>query len=263
MKIRTLVTGYVLALALFLFAQQRPSEVVQPAGFHAVVDLSHTINGNVPNFELSEKPAYQAKTVATIEKDKFFARTISLPEHFGTHIDAPAHFARGLWTVDQIPAERLVAPLVVIDVSGNTKNNPDYQISVEDIARWEHTNGAIPMNAVVMVRTGWDMRWNSVKDFRNADAKGIMHFPGYSLDAAKFLVEGRRALALGIDTLSVDYGPSQDYPVHRYALPQSVYHLENVANLNRVPAKGAVVVVAPMKLEGGSGAPARILALVR
>ncbi len=263
MKIRTLVTGYVLALALFLFAQQRHSEVMQPSGFHAVVDLSHTINGNVPNFELSEKPAYQAKTVATIEKDKVFARTISLPEHFGTHIDAPAHFARGLWTVDQIPAERLVAPLVVIDVSGSTKNNADYQISVEDIARWERTNGPIPLNAVVMVRTGWDTRWNSVKDFRNADAKGVMHFPGYSVDAAKFLVEGRRVLALGIDTLSVDYGPSQDFPVHRYALPQSIYNLENVANLNRVPAKGATVVVAPMKLEGGSGAPVRILALVR
>ena len=263
MKTRTLITGYVLALTLFLFAQQRHSEIAQPSGFHAVVDLSHTINGNVPNFELSEKPAYQAKTVATIEKDKFFARTICLPEHFGTHIDAPAHFARGLWTVDQIPAERLVAPLVVIDVSASTRNNPDYQLSVEDIAHWEHAYGPIPLNAVVMARTGWDRRWNSVKDFRNADAKGVMHFPGYSLDAAKFLVEGRRVLGLGIDTLSVDYGPSQDFSVHQYDLPHSVYHLENVANLDRVPAKGTTVVVAPMKLEGGSGAPVRILALVR
>jgi kynurenine formamidase len=263
MRLRTLITGYVLALALLLFAQKRHTEAVQPSGFHAVVDLSHSINENVPNFELSEKPAYHAKTVATIEKDGFFARTISLPEHFGTHIDAPAHFARGLWTVDQIPAERLVATLVVIDVSANAKNNPDYQISVEDIARWERANGQIPLNAVVMVRTGWDTRWNSVKDFRNADAKGVMHFPGFSLDAAKFLVEGRRVLALGIDTLSVDPGPSQDYPVHRYSLPQSIYHLENVANLDLVPAKGATVVVAPMKLEGGSGAPVRILALVR
>ena len=123
MRLRTLITGYVLALALLLFAQKRHIEAVQPAGYRAVVDLSHTINEKVPNFELSEKPAYQAKTVATIEKNKVFARTISLPEHFGTHIDAPAHFAHGLWTVDQIPAERLVAALVMIDVSANAKNN--------------------------------------------------------------------------------------------------------------------------------------------
>ncbi|HLQ52279.1 MAG TPA: cyclase family protein, partial [Terriglobales bacterium] len=123
MKIRTFVIGFVLALALFLFAQHHP-EAAQPAGFHVVVDLTHAINENVPTYELAEKSAYHVKTVATIEKDKYFARNISLPEHFGTHIDAPAHFARGMWTVDQIPPERLIAPLVVLDVSATAKNNP-------------------------------------------------------------------------------------------------------------------------------------------
>jgi kynurenine formamidase len=185
-----------------------------------------------------------------------------LPEHFGTHIDAPAHFARGLWTVDQIPTERLMAPLVVLDVGVKVKENPDYQVSVEDIAAWEHANGEMPQGAVVMARTGWDSRWNSVKDYRNADARGVMHFPGYSQDAAKFLVEGRSVLGLGIDTLSIDCGPSKDFAVHQYTLAHSLYHLENVTNLDRVPAKGAIVVVAPMKLEGGSGGPARIFALL-
>jgi len=262
MKIRTMVTGYVLMLALFLFAQQRHSQVARPGGFGAVIDLTHTINGQVPKFDPADA-GYHAKTLDTIEKDKYFARYISLPEHFGTHLDAPAHFAAGLWTVDQIPAERLVAPLVVIDVRASVKGNPDYQISVADIARWEHTNGQIPFGAVVMVDTGWEARWNSAKAYRNADAKGVMHFPGYSMDAAKFLVEGREVLGLGIDTLSVDYGPSKDFAVHQYTLPHSIYHLENVANLDRVPAKGAIVVVAPMKLEGGSGAPVRILALLQ
>lgn len=262
MRIRTFVIGCGLVLALLLFAQHHP-ETARSADFGTVVDLTHAINSNVPTYELSEKSAYRVKTVATIEKDKYFAREISLPEHFGTHIDAPAHFARGMWTVDQIPVERLVAPLVMLDVSAGANRNADYQVSVEDIAKWEQANGQIPPGAVVIARTGWESRWASVKDYRNADPKGVMHFPGYSPDAAKFLVEGRNVVALGIDTLSIDYGPSQDFPVHQYTLAHSLYHLENVANLGRVPANGATVVAAPMKLEGGSGGPVRILALLR
>lgn len=260
MKISTFVVGCALALAIFLFAQKREAA---PAGFHAVVDLTHSINASVPTFDPAEKSAYHVETVATFEKDKYFARNFSMPEHFGTHIDAPAHFARGMWTVDQIPPERLIAPLVVLDVTAKVKGDPDYQVSVADIARWEKTNGPMPTAAVVMARTGWGSRWNSAKRFRNADAKGVMHFPGFSEDAAKFLIEGRTVLALGIDTLSIDYGPSPDFPVHQYALAHSVYQLENVASLDKVPASGAMVVVAPMKLEGGSGGPVRILALVK
>jgi kynurenine formamidase len=263
MKIRTFVIGYAVALALFLFAQQRRSEAAADSGFRAVVDLTHPINSKVPTYELDQKSAFKAETVATIEKDKYFARNISLPEHFGTHIDAPAHFAHGLWTVDQIPPERLIAPLAVIDVTMNVKGNPDYQLSVEDIANWEKVNGQIPPGAVVIAHTGWDARWNSVKQYRNADGKGVMHFPGYSLDAAKFLLEARSVYGLGIDTLSIDCGPSQDFPVHRYTLSHSLYHLENVAELERVPPAGAIVVAGAMNLEGGSGGPVRILALLK
>jgi kynurenine formamidase len=262
MKIRTFIVGYVLALALLLFAQ-RHGETAPSTGIREVVDLTHTINAQVPTYEAETKPAYQVKTLATIAKDGYFAREICLPEHFGTHLDAPAHFVQGTWTVDQIPAERLVAPLVVIDVSENAKGNPDYQISVEDIAAWEKVHDQIPLGSVVMTRTGWDARWNSAKEYRNQDSKGVMHYPGYSLDAAHFLVEGRKVLGVGIDTLSIDYGPSKDYPVHQYDLRHSVYQLENVANLDHAPVSGGLVVIAPMKLEGGSGAPVRILALAR
>jgi kynurenine formamidase len=251
-----------LALALFLFAQ-RHQDATQAAGFHAVLDLTHTLSGQNPTYEVSATPSYQAKTVATIEQNGYFAREISLPEHFGTHLDAPAHFARGLWTVDQIPPERLVAPIVVLDVRAGAKSNPDYQVSVADVAKYEEEHGQIPMNAVIAAYTGWDARWNSSKDYRNADRSGVMHFPGYSLDAAKFLVEGRNAMALGIDTLSIDYGPSKDFPVHHYTLSHSLYHLENVAELGRVPASGSTVVAAPIKLENGSGGPVRIFVLVR
>jgi len=261
MKIRTLIVGYVLALALFLFAQRHPGSS-SPTAFHAVVDLTHSLDAQALAYEPAEKSGYQVKTVASVEKEHF-VRNIFSPEQFGTRIEAPAHFARGLWTVDQIPTERLIAPLVVLDVSANIANHPDYQISVEDIAQWEQAHDQIPSGSVVIARTGWDSRWNSVKDYRNADPEGIMHFPGYSHDAARFLVEGRNALGLGIDTLSIDHGPSKDFPVRQYTLAHSVYQLENVANLDRAPVTGGMVVVAPTKLESGSGGPVRILALVR
>jgi len=262
MKTKTFIVGCALALALFLFAQRR-QDSLQTSASHSVIDLTHTIDSQVPTYEVSDTPVYRAKTVATLDKNGYFAREISLPEHFGTHLDAPAHFAQGMWTVDQIPPERFVAPLVVLDVTTGAKGNADYQVSVADVARYEEAHGQISNNAVVMAYTGWDSRWNSAKDYRNADAQGLMHFPGYSLEAAKFLVEARNVLGLGIDTLSIDYGPSKDYPVHHYTLAHSLYHLENVANLGLVPASGSTVVVAPMKLEDGSGSPVRIFVLVR
>lgn len=231
--------------------------------FHTIRDLTHTIDPQTPTYELSAESSYQAKTVATLEKDGYIARDFSMPEHFGTHLDAPAHFAPALWTVDQIPAARFVAPLAVLHVAAGAEANCDYQVSVADVAEYEEAYGQIPRNAFVMAYTGWDSRWNSPKDYRNADANGVMHFPGYSLDAAKFLVEGRNVLGLGIDTLSIDYGPSKDLPVHHYTLSHSLYHLENVADLRGVPASGSTVVVAPLKLEHGSGAPVRVFALVR
>ena len=262
MKAKTFIVGCALALALLVFAQHRQRSNPTPA-FHQILDLTHTLDAQVPTYELSERPAFQAKTVATIDKDGYFMRDICLPEHFGTHLDAPAHFARGLWTVDQIPPERFVAPLVVLDATAGAKANPDYQVSMEDIARWEQAHGQIPPDAVVIANTGWGERWNSVKEYRNAGEKGVMHFPGYSMEAATFLVEGRNVVGLGIDTLSIDYGPSKDFPVHHYTLSHSLYHLENVANLDHAPVVGATLVVAPMKLGGGSGAPVRIFALVR
>jgi kynurenine formamidase len=240
---RTLIVGYVLALALFLFGQRHP-DASSPAEFHAIVDLTHSMG--------SQAQAYQTARKASPSIDVL-----------GTRIDAPAHFADSLWTVDQIPTERLIAPLVVLDVSENVAKHPDYQISVEDIANWEQLHNQIPLGSVVIARTGWDSRWHSVKAYRNVDPKGTMHFPGYSSDAAKFLVEGRNTLGLGIDTLNIDYGPSKDFPVRQYTLAHSVYQLENVANLDRAPATGGMVVVAPTKLESGSSGPVRILALVR
>jgi len=260
MKIKPLVIGYALALALLLFAQRRPG-TAQPSGFTGVVDLTHPLSSRA-NAHLAGKPANgPIRTATLVQKDS--PRRIAASVSTSTNIDAPAHLVRGMWTVDQIPPERLIAPLAVLDVTAHSQRNSDYEVSVEDIAQWEQIHGEIPAGAVVLARTGWGGRWTSPKEYRNADKKGVMHFPGYSEDAAKFLVEGRAVLALGIDTLSVDPGVSKTLAVHQYTLAHSVYHLENVANLERVPDAGAVVIVAPMKLEGEVDGPVRILALTR
>jgi kynurenine formamidase len=257
MKIKTFVVGYVLALAIFLFAQHR-STPEQDTRF-VVVDLTHSVK--LTGAPVQSKSSQSAK--GTLAANDDFAQQIVQPEQYGTRLDAPAHLARGLWTVDRIPAERLVAPLVVLDVQSKAAHNPDYQISVDDIANWEQIHGHIPQGAVVMAHTGWDARWNSEKDYRNSDRAHVMHFPGYSADSARFLVEGRTAIGLGIDTLSIDYGASKDSPVHKYALAHSLYQLENVANLAEAPQSGATVVVAPSKLEASTGAPVRILAMAK
>jgi len=285
MRIQTFVIGSVLALALFLFAQQRP-ETTQPGGFREVVDLTHSLP--TPNSEAGAQSAYRLQSGTMIGSTRSSSSVLdssSIPasEQFATRMDAPARLAHGMWTVDQIPAGRLIAPVVVLDASASVKSNPDYQISVQDIVRWEQSNGQIPLGAVVMARTGWDSRWNSAKSYRNADAKGVMHFPGYSEDAARFLAEGRNALGLGIDTPSIDtpsidrssiawssidtpnvqHRASKNLAVNQYTLAHGLYVLTNVANLERMPANGAIAMVAPMKLTGGSAAPVRILALVR
>lgn len=262
MKTQTLVIGYALALALFLFGQRR-SDNVQAGAFSGVVDLTHSWTNTKTHVASKERSKGVVRPAALVERDRAHLVSVSTASSNNTNIDAPARLSRGMWTVDQIPPERLIAPLVVIDIMQQVKRNPDYELSVEDIARWEQIHGDIPAGSVVLARTGWSGRWNSGDGYRNADKRGVMHFPGYSEDAAQFLVEGRAVLALGIDTLSVDPGDSKTLAVHQYTLAHSVYHLENVANLDRVPDAGAVVVVAPMKLEGQVDGPVRILALTR
>jgi kynurenine formamidase len=258
---KTFAVAYALALAVLLFAQRRTPAQREAMLFSNVIDLTYAINDKAPVFDKGEK--FHAQVLHSYEKDGYFTRQISLPEHFATHLDAPAHFARGAWTVEQIPAERLVRPLVVLDVSTKARSNADYQVTVEDIARWEEAHGELPTGAVVAAFTGWGARWGAAADYRNADAKGVLHFPGYSLEAAKFLVEARNVVGLGIDTLSVDYGASKEFAVHKYSASRSVFHLENLAQLERAPQAGATVVIAPAKLEGGSGAPARVMVLIK
>jgi kynurenine formamidase len=225
-----------------------------------VVDMTYAISNQLPTWP-GDEHAFEAKVVATPQKDGYFARSFWMLEHFGTHMDAPAHFPPGKETLDRIPVAHFFGPAVVIDVGQEAAKNSDYRLTSARIAQWEASHGRIPRGAIVLLRTGWASRWPDQARYRNTDAKGVMHFPGYSVPSAKLLI-ARGVVGLGIDTLSVDYGPSKDFEVHHVDLPAGLFNLENVANLDRLPEAGAFLIAAPIKLEGGSGGAVRIFAVL-
>jgi kynurenine formamidase len=231
-----------------------------PAGKTSVVDMTYAINGKLPAWPGDDK-TFEAQIIATPEKDGYFARSFWTLEHYGTHMDAPAHFPGGKLTLDQIPAALFFGPAVVIDVREEVSKDPDYRLSTARVEKWEATHGRIPSGAIVMMRTGWASRWPDQARYRNMDESKVMHFPGFSVESAKLLI-ARGAVGLGIDTLSIDYGGSKDFEVHHVDLPAGLYNLENLANLDRLPESGAFLIAAPIKLEGGSGGPVRVFAIL-
>jgi len=230
------------------------------SGKMRVIDLSYAINDKLVRWPGDEK-VFEAEVNASIEKDGYFTRSFWTLEHYGTHLDAPVHFAPGKTTVDQIPVKQFFGPAVVLDVQADGAKNADYQLPVARVEEWEKRHRPIPEGAIVLLRTGWSARWPDAERYRNEDAQGRMHFPGFSVDAAKLLIE-RKVSGLGCDSMSVDYGASADFAVHHLALGSGLYHLENLADLSALPETGALLVVAPIKLEGGSGGPVRVFALL-
>jgi kynurenine formamidase len=189
----------------------------------------------------------------------------SASEHVGTHLDAPFHFAEGKWTTENIPLAQIIGPAVVIDVTRQAGADPDYRLSVADIQRWEKRYGRIPNRSIVLMHSGWGKYWSDPKRYLGSAAPGDvdnLHFPGMSKEAATFLVKGRRVKAVGVDTPSVDHGPSKDFIAHQTLGAANVPVFENVAALDRLPPKGATVFAIPMKIKGGSGAPLRIFAVL-
>ena len=232
-----------------------------------LVDLTHPFNArtlywpNAPStFEL-ERLAY-----GRTEGGFFYAaNALSTPEHGGTHLDAPIHFGEGRQTADQIPLDRLVAPAAVIDVSAKAAADRDYRLTPRDVLDFERRYGRIAPGMIVLLRTGWGRFWPDRKAYMGDDTPGDaskLHFPSYGEDAARLLVQERRAAALGADVASIDYGQSTEFVVHRIAAEANVPGLENLASLDSLPPSGAIVIALPMKIEGGSGGPLRAVALV-
>jgi kynurenine formamidase len=250
------------AISTLLLQNMRHDSMLEgiPSGQTRVLDLSYAINDKLVPWPGDER-FFEAKVNASVEKNGYFTRSFWMLEHYGTHLDAPAHFPPGKTTVDQIPVKQLFGPAVVIDVRAESGKDADFQLSAARIEAWEKRHGRIPEGAIVLLRTGWASRWPDVQKYRNQDAKGRMHFPGFSAEAANLLI-ARKVSGFGCDTLSIDYGASQEFAVHHLSLGAGLYHLENLADLSELPETGAFMIVAPIKLEGGSGGPVRVFALL-
>ncbi len=234
---------------------------------YELVDLSHSYGENTLYWPTSPTAFEKEQLAYGISEGGWFysAYSVCTPEHGGTHIDAPMHFAAGGISTEKIPLESLIAQAVVIDVSNKAAADRNYRLTAEDVAAFEKEHGEISAGTIVLMRTDWSDHWPDAMAYLGDDTPGDasqLQFPGFGAEAAKFLSEERKVAMLGVDTASVDYGKSQDFIVHRIGAAQGVANLENLTNLDQLPATGATIIALPMKIEGGSGGPARVVALV-
>ncbi len=231
-----------------------------------LIDLTHPFDDNTIVWP-TNRPFHWEKTAWGMMPGGYWyaSADFSMSEHGGTHLDAPLHFAQGRSAIDQIPVSRLVGPAVVIDVTEAVSENPDYRLTVADLEGWESRHGPIPKGAIVLMRSGWERFWGDREKYLGSktphDTKSL-HFPGFSKEAAEFLVREREISGIGIDTASIDYGPSQDFIVHQIINGMDKYGLENVANLDKLPPTGATLIALPIKIKGGTGGPVRIVAVL-
>ena len=234
---------------------------------YELVDLTHPFDARTI-FWPTAPSGFELKRLSYGKTDKgyfYAANSFSMPEHGGTHLDAPIHFSESGVTVDRVPLRKLVGPAFVIDITEKAAKDPDYRATPDDVADFERRQGPIPAEGIVLLRTGWSKRWPDRKAYLGDDTPGDashLHFPSFGLDAARLLVEGRKVAAIGVDVASIDYGPSSDFPVHQLVGRHDVPGFENLTDLEKLPPRGALLVALPMKIEGGSGGPLRAIALV-
>ncbi len=232
-----------------------------------LVDLSHTFSDETVYWP-TDTAGFSLEELAFGETEGgyfYSAYSLATAEHGGTHIDAPIHFLEGGPDVASIPLRRLVGPAVVIDITAQAAETADYRLTVADVEAHEAKHGPIETGSLVLLRTGWSARWPDALSYLGDDTPGDasqLHFPSYGEAAARLLVEERGAAALGADVASIDYGASTDFIVHRIVAAANAPGLENLTNLDLLPARGATVIALPMKISGGSGGPLRAIALV-
>ncbi|HUO83349.1 MAG TPA: cyclase family protein [Gammaproteobacteria bacterium] len=236
-------------------------------GDYRLVDLTHAYNSDTLYWPTSPSE-FEKKELATGETEGgwfYSAYSICTPEHGGTHLDAPRHFAADGITADRMPLDKLIAPAVVIDVSEQAADDRNYRLSTGDVRAFEKAHGRIEPGTIVLMRSGWSRHWPDAMGYLGDDTPGDaskLEFPGFGEEPARLLVEDRQVAMLGVDTASIDYGKSKDFIVHRISAAENVGALENLTNLDQLPPSGFVIVALPMKIEGGSGGPARVVALV-
>ena len=254
--IRTLVSA-------LLLATTAGAVEIDPA---KVVDLTYPFGAETIYWPTAKRFALETVQEGDTPGGYWYeANNYAAAEHGGTHMDAPVHFARGGATADQVPATAGIGPLVRVDVSAQAATDADYRLSRADLVAWEQAHGRIPTGAIVVMYSGWGARWPDKKRYLGTDVAGDvanLHFPGFSREAAEFLVRERDINGIGVDTPSIDYGPSTDFIVHRVINGAGKPGFENVAHLDKVPASGATLVALPMPIAGGSGGPTRAIAIL-
>ncbi len=254
-----------IALLALLSLCARPAAALDES---KVVDLSYNFGADTVYWPTAEgftlKVEHHEHTPAGYW---YAANSFCTAEHGGTHMDAPLHFAEGKASAEQLPVTAGIGPLVVVDVRAQVAQDVDYRLSVADLLAWEKAHGPIPSGAIVVMYSGWGTRWPDRKRYLGTDVRGDaavanLHFPGFSKEAAEFLVAQRSIDAIGVDTPSIDHGPSQDFIVHQIINGANKPGFENLANVDRLPAAGATLIALPLKITGGSGSPMRAIALL-
>lgn len=236
-----------------------------PAGLPVVdvVDLSHSLGPSSPYIHVRDATfPFRREPIATIAERGVYANRWELTEHIGTHIDAPCHFDEQAPCLDSLPLGDLFAEAVVVDLRERAATNPDAELTVDDLSAWQAAHGAFPERCAVLLCSGWASRWPSQTRFANQDAAGVMHFPGFSRAAIERLAASSQVLGIGTDTFSIDPGRDVRYEGHRVLSSAGKWALECLANLQRLPARGARIFIGAPKIERASGGPARVVAWV-
>lgn len=257
-----LLTFVAAGLSAGLLAAAAPAAIDESK----LIDLTHEFDEKTIYWPTAKPFTWEKESWGRNAQGEWYtAGRYAASEHGGTHLDAPIHFSEGKQTADQIPVAKLVGPAIVIDITEGAARNRDYLLTRADVLDWEARHGRIPDNAIVLVRTGWERFWGNREAYLGSGKPrdtANLHFPGISRGAAELLARERKIDAVGIDTASLDHGPSRDFAAHRTLSAANIYGLENVANLGRLPPTGATLIALPMKIRGGTGGPARIIAVL-
>lgn len=253
---RSLLFGAAASAAAVTVAVPSPARAA--VARHGLQDLTHPVTTTFPAFEPGEEPS--RRTATTVAEDGYYMQEWTILEHFGTHVDAPAHFTAGGRTSTELTLAELITPAVVIDIARRAAREPDTTVTVADLVAYERRYDRIPRDAAVLLYSGWAAKAGNVDAYRGTDAEGTLHFPGFSLDACEWLLTKRRIRCLGVDTLSIDPGISTGFETHLALTGADRYGVENIAHLDRVPRHGATLTVGLIPFQDGSGGQARVFA---
>jgi kynurenine formamidase len=243
-----------------MLAGAGPASAASRGRSRRIHDLTYRLTTDFPTFFGDDGGS--RSTLFDFDSDGFYIQEWNFQEQWGTHMDAPGHFGREAWKVDQIPVDHLVAPLAVVDIAHKAMDDPNATVEVDDLIAYERRNGRIPGRAFVAMNSGWAAKLAEGNNaYRGGSGFPELNFPGFGIEAAMWLAEQRNIVGIGVDTLSLDPGNSSDFAVHFGFLPTNRYGIENLAGLDDVPARGATVVVGAVPWQDGSGGPSRVIAI--